>query len=213
MSASVSGHVFLVDDNPDIRHNLSHLLRKMGYAVDAFADAAEFVRLAPRASPAVLVLDVRMPQMSGVQLQAHLARLGWHTPVVFISGESEHQEIIQAMKGGAVDFLWKLFPILSLIEAIERGLAQDAQRQAKLLRGQVLARKLRELSAREREVLGMMLQGLGNKALGERLQIQPDTIKKHRAQILLKMQAQDLPDLMAMCQGLELEALLADQGS
>lgn len=213
MSASVSGHVFLVDDNPDIRQNLSHLLRKMGYAVDAFADAAEFVRLAPRASPAVLVLDVRMPQMSGVQLQAHLARLGWHTPVVFISGESEHQEIIQAMKGGAVDFLWKPFPILSLIEAIERGLAQDAQRQAKLLRGQVLARKLRELSTREREVLGMMLQGLGNKALGERLHIQPDTIKKHRAQILLKMQAQDLPDLMAMCQGLELEALLAGQGS
>ena len=67
----------------------------------------EFVRLAPRMSPAVLVLDVRMPQMSGVQLQAYLGAQGWHTPIVFISGESEHQEIIQAMKGGAVDFLWK----------------------------------------------------------------------------------------------------------
>lgn len=199
-----------MDDNPDIRHNLSHLLRKMGYVVDVFADAAEFVRLSPRASPAVLVLDVRMPRMSGVQLQAHLAALGWHTPIVFISGESEHQEIIQAMKGGAVDFLWKPFPILSLIEAIERGLAQDAQRQEWQVRRQALARKLRELSAREREVMGLMLQGLGNKALGERLQIQPDTIKKYRAQVLQKMQAQDLPDLMAMCQGLELQALLID---
>ena len=76
-----------------------------------------------------------------------------------------------------------------------------------------MQQKLQDLSAREREVLLLMLQGLGNKALGERLHIQPDTIKKHRAQILLKMQAQDLPDLMAMCQGLELEALLAGQGS
>ena len=210
MPAPTPGHVFLVDDNPDIRHNLSHLLRKMGYAVDTYADAAEFVRLAPRMSPAVLVLDVRMPQMSGVQLQTHLSALGWHTPIVFISGESEHQEIIQAMKGGAVDFLWKPFPIQSLVEAIERGLAQDAQRQTWQLRRQALERKLRELSAREREVLGLMLQGLGNKALGERLQIQPDTIKKHRAQILQKMQAQDLPELMAMCQGLPVDELLQD---
>ena len=213
MRTSTPGHVFLVDDNPDIRHNLSHLLRKMGYAVDVFADAAQFVQLAPRMSPAVLVLDVRMPRLSGVELQTHLSGLGWHTPIVFISGESEHQEIIQAMKGGAVDFLWKPFPIQSLVEAIERGLAQDAQRQAWQLRRQALGRKLHDLSAREREVLGWMLQGLGNKALGERLEIQPDTIKKHRAQILHKMQAKDLPDLMAMVQGLEVETLLDDQAT
>ena len=133
MPAPTPGHVFLVDDNPDIRHNLSHLLRKIGYSVDTFADAAEFIRLAPRLSPAVLVLDVRMPQMTGVQLQAHLVARGWHTPVVFISGESEHHEIIQAMKAGAIDFLWKPFPIQSLLEAIERGLTQDAQNQALLL--------------------------------------------------------------------------------
>lgn len=208
MLAPTPGHVFLVDDNPDIRHNLSHLLRKMGYAVDTFADAAEFVRQAPRMTPAVLVLDVRMPKMSGVQLQAHLGSMGWHTPIVFISGESEHQEIIQAMKAGAIDFLWKPFAIQSLVEAIERGLTQDAQHQALQLRRQALAQRLRDLSAREREVLLLMLQGLGNKALGERLQIQPDTIKKHRAQILQKMQAQDLPALLAMCQGLEIEAMV-----
>ena len=103
MPAPTPGHVFLVDDNPDIRHNLSHLLRKIGYSVDTFADAAEFIRLAPRLSPAVLVLDVRMPQMTGVQLQAHLVARGWHTPVVFISGESEHHEIIQAMKAANID--------------------------------------------------------------------------------------------------------------
>ena len=204
------GHVFLVDDNPDIRHHLSHLLRKMGYAVDSFADAAEFVRLAPRISPAVLVLDVRMPDMSGVQLQAHLAALGWQTPIVFISGESEHQEIIQAMKAGAIDFLWKPFPIQSLVDAIERGLQQDAQRQALQMRHQAMLRKVQDLSAREREVFLLMLQCLGNKALGERLQIQPDTIKKHRAQILQKMQAQDLSALMAMCQGLAVETMLSN---
>lgn len=212
MPSPSSGHVFLVDDNPDIRHNLSHLLRKMGYAVDTFMDAEEFVRRAPRLSPAVLVLDVRMPQMSGVQLQAHLAQLGWRTPIVFISGESEHQEIIQAMKAGAIDFLWKPFPIQSLVDAIERGLHQDAQRLALQLRRQAMQQKLQDLSAREREVLLLMLQGLGNKALGERLAIQPDTIKKHRAQILQKMQAQDLPVLIAMCQGVELATLLADTG-
>ena len=209
MSAPPPGHVFLVDDNPDIRHNLSLLLRKMGYAVDTYADAAEFVRMAPRMSPAVLVLDVRMPQMTGVELQAHLAALGWRTPIVFISGESEHQEIIQAMKGGAVDFLWKPFPIQSLVDAIERGLAQDAERQTWVLRHQALERKFRDLSMREREVLTLMLQGLGNKAMGERLQIQPDTIKKHRAQILQKMQALDLPELIAMCQGMAVDEMLA----
>ena len=112
------------------------------------------------------------------------------------------------MKAGAIDFLWKPFPIQSLVDAIERGLAQDAQRQALQLRRQALAHKLHDLSAREREVLVLMLQGLGNKALGERLQIQPDTVKKYRAQILQKMQAQDLPALLAMSQGLEVEAMV-----
>ena len=208
MFTSTAGRVFLVDDNPDIRHNLSLLLRKMGYEVDAFEDAEHFLRSAPRMSPAVLVLDVRMPQTSGVQLQAQLKALGWQTPIVFISGESEHTEIIEAMKGGAIDFLWKPFPIQSLVDAIERGLTQDAQRQTLILRGQALRQRLQALSAREGQVLLLMLQGLGNKALGERLQIQADTIKKYRALILQKMQARDLPELLAMCQGLEVAAML-----
>ena len=210
MSLHARGHVFLVDDNPDIRYYLADLLKKMGYSIEQYADAKEFLQQSMDVSPAVLVLDVRMPGMSGVELQARLAGLGRHTPIIFISGESQTQEIIQAMKAGAIDFLWKPFPIQSLVEAIERGLLQDAQRQALQLRHQAMLRKVQDLSAREREVFLLMLQGLGNKALGERLHIQPDTIKKHRAQILQKMQAQDLPALMAMCQGLAVEAMLSN---
>lgn len=208
VSSQANGHVFLIDDNPDIRHHLSDLLKKMGYSVEPYADALEFLRQSVDRSPAVLVLDVRMPGMSGVELQERMAFLQRQTPIIFISGESQTQEIIQAMKGGAIEFLWKPFQIQTLKEAIERGLVLDVQRRDLFMRSRDVRRKLVGLSAREREVLVLMLQGQGNKGIGEILNIQADTIKKHRANILQKMQAAHLAELMAMCKGLEVANLL-----
>ena len=212
MNAPRTGLVYLVDDNPDIRHHLADLLRKMGYAVELYADALEFLRQSAETSPAVLVLDVRMPGMTGVELQARLNDLGRHTPIIFISGESQSQEIIQAMKAGAIEFLWKPFQIQALTEAIERGLSLDGQQRAMRLRHEDVRRKVAALSAREREVFLLMLQGQGNKGIGEILDIQPDTIKKHRANILQKMQVSDLAELMTLCQGLDLPAMMVSAG-
>ena len=208
MSFQVQGHVYLVDDNPDIRHYLSDLLKTMGYTTESFADAQEFLRLSMDIVPAVLVLDVRMPGMSGVELQKQLEALGRHTPVIFISGESQSQEIIEAMKGGAIEFLWKPFQIQMLIDAVDRGLALDQQRRDLIVRTNGMRRKLATLSAREKQVFLLMLQGQGNKGIGEILDIQADTIKKHRANILQKMQANHLADLMVMCKDLDIEAMV-----
>lgn len=211
MSSSVQGHVFLIDDNPDIRHYLSDLLKAMGYSIESFANAAEFLRHSMDIVPAVLVLDVRMPGMSGVQLQKQLEEMGRHTPVIFISGESQSHEIIEAMKGGAIEFLWKPFQIQLLIDAIDRGLSLDRQRRDLFVRKNGIRRKVAALSAREKEVFLLMLQGQGNKGISEILDIQPDTIKKHRANILQKMQAQHLADLIVMCKDLDIEALVRSE--
>lgn len=211
MSLHARGHVFLVDDNPDIRYYLADLLKKVGYSIEQYADATEFLRQSMDVSPAVLVLDVRMPGMSGVELQTRLADLGRHTPIIFISGESQTQEIIQAMKGGAIEFLWKPFQIQTLIDAIDRGLALDEQRRDMFIRTVNMRRKISELSAREKQVFLLMLQGQGNKGIGEILNIQADTIKKHRANILQKMQAHQLADLMQMSQGMDIAGMVQQQ--
>jgi FixJ family two-component response regulator len=211
MSLHARGHVFLVDDNPDIRYYLADLLKKVDYSIEQYADATEFLRQSMDVSPAVLVLDVRMPGMSGVELQTRLAGLGRHTPIIFISGESQTQEIIQAMKGGAIEFLWKPFQIQTLIDAIDRGLALDEQRRDMFIRTVNMRRKISELSAREKQVFLLMLQGQGNKGIGEILNIQADTIKKHRANILQKMQAHQLADLMLMSQGMDIAGMVQQQ--
>jgi len=137
--------------------------------------------------------------------------LGRHTPIIFISGESQTQEIIQAMKGGAIEFLWKPFQIQTLIDAIDRGLALDEQRRDMFIRTVNMRRKISELSAREKQVFLLMLQGQGNKGIGEILNIQADTIKKHRANILQKMQAHQLADLMLMSQGMDIAGMVQQQ--
>lgn len=131
MSATSCGHVHVVDDNPDIRFYLTDLLRQMGYTVEGYDGAQAFLQQSFDISPAVLVLDVRMPHMSGVDLQEKMKALGRQTPIIFISGESQSEEIIRAMKGQPIEFLWKPFQIQALINAIDRGLALDTlNRQA-----------------------------------------------------------------------------------
>jgi len=208
MNSPVRGHVYLVDDNPDICYYLSDMLKKKGYGVEQYSCALDFVRQSVDVSPSVLVLDVRMPGMSGVELQERMAEMGRPTPIIFISGESQTQEIIQAMKGGAIEFLWKPFQVQSLIDAIDRGLVLDRELRDLTGREATVRRKLTELSSREKEVFLLILQGHGNKGIGEILNIQPDTIKKHRANILQKMQADDLAQLIKMCQGVDIPAML-----
>ncbi len=207
MSDAMRGHVYVVDDNPDIRFYLGNLLRQMNYSVEEYPSATAFLHQSLDISPAVLVLDVRMPGMSGIELQQQLQTMGRLTPIIFISGESHSVEIIQAMKGSPIEFLWKPFPIQALIDAIDRGLTLDQHKRDEFVRQDAVRRKYAELSTREREVFVLMLEGHGNKGISEKLDVLPDTIKKHRANVLQKMQVQQLAELMVMCRGIDLSRL------
>jgi FixJ family two-component response regulator len=209
MNHSALGHVFVVDDNPDIRFYLTDLLQKMGYSVESFDSAQAFMASSVDIFPAVLVLDVRMPQISGIDLQNQLLLQGRHTPIVFMSGECQSSEIIVAMKGQPIEFLLKPFRIQDLIDAIDKGLSLDVDNRRKFIRQNEVRRRWSNLSAREVEVFTLMLQGHTNKGVSLHLDMLPDTAKKHRANILEKMQVNNLAELIELCKEVNLTVLMA----
>ena len=193
------GHVFIVDDDDEVRLSLSDLLRYLGYGVSDFAGAESFLQQAQRCSPAVLVLDMRMPHMTGLDLQKVLLEQDWPIPIIYMSGESQSQEIIDAMKFGAIDFLWKPITHTQLVQVIDNGLKLDVQRHADQKRLRRVEELQRTLSPTEQGILAEMLLGHGNKDIAAIKNVMPDTVKKHRAQILDKMQVNSLAELLALC--------------
>ena len=197
-------HVYLVDDNLEIRFHLKSLLIQKGYSVHDFDGSQAFINeLEKLIHPCVLVVDMRMPNISGLDLQHHIKLKSIFIPTIFISGESQHQEIIDAMKSGAIEFLWKPFQVNDLIDAIKRGLGIDIENtniQQKIIHLKGLQA---ELSARENEIFLLIHKGLRNKEIGEKLGIFSDTVKKHRAQVLEKMQVTTLHELLMLWDGIE----------
>jgi len=193
------GHVFLVDDDHDIRFHLGDVLRQLGYGVTDHASAAEFLQQARRVSPAVLVLDMRMPQMTGLDLQKTLHEQNWHMPIIYMSGDSQNHEIIDAMKLGAIDFLWKPFTQIQMVQAIDKGLALDTKSHADRQRLQRVTHLYEGLSPREQSMFALMMLGHGNKDIAASTGVMADTVKKHRAQVLNKMQVESLAELLALC--------------
>ena len=196
---TAKGHVFLVDDDHDIRLSMADVLRHLGYGVSDFASAASFLQQAQRYSPAVLVLDMRMPHMTGLDLQKALLEKDWSMPIIYMSGDSQSQEIIDAMKFGAIDFLWKPIAHTQLVQAIDKGLKLDVQRHADQQRLKRVASFYQSLSSKEQDMFAMMLLGHGNKVIATAKNVMADTVKKHRAQILEKMQVRSLAELLALC--------------
>ena len=197
-------HVYLVDDNADIRFHLKGLLINKGYNVHEFDGAQAFLDgYVQLERPCVLVLDMRMPKLSGLDLQNHLKHQNIFIPIIFISGESQQQEIINAMKGGAIEFLWKPFKSDDLLEAIQRGINLDTANSNLIQRKSKLYALQSTLTPQENKNFLLMLKGLGNKDLGKELGIFSDTVKKHRAQVLDKMQVPKLPELLTLWQGIE----------
>jgi len=198
------GHVFIVDDDAEIRLHLGNLLRHVGYSVSDFGSAKEFLATDENLGASVLVLDMRMPIMSGLDLQKSLRAQGSDVPIIYISGESRSQEIIDAMKGGAIDFLWKPFTHTQLVEVIEKGLNLGEQHDKK----RKLAKRVKTLyvalSRREKSIFALMLLGYGNKDIAAKVGLMPDTVKKYRAQVLEKMQVENLAALLDLCKGFEL---------
>ena len=199
-------HVYLVDDNPSIRLHLKALLVSKGYGVHEFDSAQAFLDGHIKLEhPCVLVLDMRMPKLRGLDLQKHLKAQDIFVPIIFISGESQHQEIIDAMKGGAIEFLWKPFKSDDMLAAIQRGIDLDTANENLNQRKLELFSLQSSLTRQENKVFLLMLKGLGNKDTGKELGIFSDTAKKYRAQVLEKMQVTNLRELLALWQGIDPE--------
>ena len=197
--------VIIVDDDLSVREALSSLIRSVGLRVETHASAAEFLdqRREPIDVPACLVLDIRMPGMSGLDLQRELIRLDWTLPIVFITGHGDIPMTVRAMKAGALEFLPKPFREQELLDAIRVALDRSSELQREF--GAVAEARARfdTLSVREREVLALLRQGLRNKQTADQLGISEVTVKVHRHNIMEKMGASSLQALLAMVSRLD----------
>jgi RNA polymerase sigma factor (sigma-70 family) len=198
------GTVFVVDDDPSVRGGLARLFKSVGLAAEAFASAREFLELPSPEGPACLVLDVRLPELSGLDLQTGLARAGVAIPIIFITGYGTVPTSVRAMKAGAADFLEKPVDEQQLLDAVHRALEQD--RRARQERAEVAERRrrLESLTPREREVLAYVVAGRLNKQIAAELGTSEKTVKVHRARVMEKMKVASLAELARLAEKLDL---------
>jgi FixJ family two-component response regulator len=187
--------VFIVDDDAAVRDSLESLLRSVGQPSISYASARAFLDAERPDLPACLVLDVRLPEQSGLELQRALAEGGILLPVIIITGHGDIPMSVTAMKAGAIDFLTKPFRDQDLLDAIQRGVRLDRERRAEAEQLVSLRQRHATLTPREREVMAMVADGLGNKQIAAALDLKEVTVKVHRAQVMRKMEAKSLPDL------------------
>jgi FixJ family two-component response regulator len=194
--------VFIVDDDLSVRRSTDRLIRSAGLKVQTFTSAREFLASPRPEGPACLVLDVRMPGLSGMELQRELAQSGIHIPIVFITGHGDIPMSVRAMKAGAVEFLTKPFRSRSLLEAVRAAIERD--RSAHKARSETgeLRQRYEQLTPREREVIALVVAGQLNKQVASELSTTERTIKFHRAHIMQKMGVESLADLVRMAQKL-----------
>jgi len=195
---SESGTVMVVDDDPGIRNAMRILLRSVGLECRLFASAQEFLDAYQPSQIGCLVLDIRMPGMSGLELQEQLNRRGAVIPVIFMSGHADIPMAVEAMQHGAFDFLQKPFRDQDLLDRIQRAIAKHQQVSKSLGEHDRIRGLLDLLTPREREVLDLMTQGKQNKAIAQVLDVSPRTIEIHRARVMEKMNAHSVAELVRM---------------
>jgi FixJ family two-component response regulator len=190
--------VFVVDDDPSVRTSTERLVRSMGFMVQTFGSAKEFLASARPDGPACLVLDIRLPGLSGLDLQRELARSGVEIPIIFMTGHGDIPMTVRAMKAGAVEFLTKPLHRQALLDAIRTAIDRDRAARTERLEGRQLRQRYEQLTAREREVMALVVAGLLNKQIAGELATTERTIKFHRAHIMQKMEAESLAELVRM---------------
>jgi FixJ family two-component response regulator len=194
--------VIIVDDDEPLREGLKRLLRSVGLQVQTFGSAREFMQSRPPDTASCLLLDVRLPGPSGLELQAELAAAGIRTQIIFMTGHGDIPMSVRAMKAGAVEFLTKPFREQDLLDAVELALARDRQRRASEKTRLSLQARFETLTRREQEVLSLVSAGLMNKQVAGELRLSEIMVKVHRGNVMRKMGAKSLADLVIMSEAL-----------
>jgi RNA polymerase sigma factor (sigma-70 family) len=198
--------VFVVDDDPIVCTSMKRLIRTLGLEVQTFNSAQEFLRAKRPNAPGCLVLDVRLPDLSGLDLQQELAKARIDLPIIFVTGHADIPMSVRAMKAGAVEFLTKPFREQDLLEAIQHGIAQDRETRERRAAISELQQRLDSLTPREHEVFPLVVSGLPNKQIADQLGASEKTIKVHRGQLMRKMAAESLADLVRMSERLKISS-------
>ena len=194
--------VFVVDDDASIREAVKSLLRSVDLEVETFGSAAEFLRTTLPDAPSCLVLDVRLPGLSGLDFQSELAKNGIHIPIIFVTGHGDIPMTVKAMNAGAVEFLTKPFRDQDMLDAIQVALERDRKRREQDGRISELRTLFESLTTREQEVIGLVTSGLMNKQIAAEMGVSVITVKVHRGNVMRKMGARSLTDLVRMADAL-----------
>jgi RNA polymerase sigma factor (sigma-70 family) len=195
--------VFIVDDDASVREALKNLIRSVGLHVELFGSATEFLETQRPDAPSCLVLDVRLPGISGLDLQRRLADANVHIPIIIITGHGDIPMSVRAMKAGAIEFLTKPFRDQDLLDAIQVALERSRTRRQREAEIAVLRERFESLSPRERDVVTKVVSGMLNKQIADEIGIAENTVKVHRSRAMEKMQAQSLADLVKMVERLD----------
>jgi FixJ family two-component response regulator len=200
------GHVIVIDDDASVRRSLCTMLERAGYAVSLYDSADAFLSNPVVPMPSVILLDMRMPGTTGISLQSQLKTLAHNVPVIFVSGDSRPEEIIVAMKQGAVDFLLKPFTAQAMMDVIQRSMRISHQAVEVADKNLQVSERLKRLTPRELEVCHWMVRGYSNQQIATIDGGASATIKLHRARVMDKMDATTLPELIDMLNGIDIPA-------
>jgi len=201
-----SPSVLVIDDDPEFRDSVVRVLATVGLHGRQFSSVPDFLRADPPEGPACLVLDVRMPGRSGLELQRDLAAANSQLPIIFITAHADVPMTVQAMKGGAIEFLTKPFRPQDLLDAVEAGLARDRAHRESERALAMIKERFDLLSSREREVMLLVVAGRLNKQIASEIGIAEATVKVHRANLMRKMKARSFPELCRMADTLKLNS-------
>ncbi len=190
--------VFIVDDEAEVRDAMKLLMDSVGLAAETFASAQDYLDQFEPQRPGCLVLDIRMPGLSGLELQEKLSKDALHPPIVIITGHGDVPMAVRAVQAGAVDFIEKPFRDQVLLDSVHRAITRDAEQRGEASRLADIEARLQRLTPREKEVLDLVMTGMRNKVIAVELGVSQSTVEAHRAKVMEKMEARTLSDLMRM---------------
>ena len=189
-------HIFLIDDDASMRKAISRILNEHGYLVEEFSSGESFLENLKERSPAVILLDVEMPRINGIEIQRRLISRGIKTPIIFVSGHSHQQQIVDSMKYGAIDFIFKPFQLDNLLLVISKAIQKDEKNYWLLQEEKEIVKAYKTLTKREKEVCRFLINGLLSKQIAKELEISNATVKVHKGRVMEKLKVNSLQDLV-----------------